>query len=272
MEGQPVSASRKRQRVGNGLTREELLASWQRCRHFLPQKRRFCNLWPSPGSVYCGNHRPPEEAVPERVLRLAGESADTQRVPCPVDPSHSVYKFNLEAHLKICNASKIAAEMEGKPYFALNCNSGSNQLEAGFAAICPEALAEKVERAYLREVLPSLEDSPAAVDSRAIEEKCIARLASLQTSFQRLRHVKQDAEIIAQLEHHGLFQEDTRRVFIELGAGKGKLGVSLAAAAPASRVVFIEREGQRRRADRLTDDDAHRFTRIRRRSSPQPVS
>lgn len=27
-----------------------------RCQYFLPQKKRSCRLFPSPGQIYCGNH------------------------------------------------------------------------------------------------------------------------------------------------------------------------------------------------------------------------
>lgn len=268
MEGDRSAApSLKKRRVGGDLSKEELLASWTRCHCYLPQKRRFCNLTPAPGSDFCGTHRPPEESLPDRVQRLAGEREEASRIPCPVDPSHTIYKFNLEAHLKICNASKHAAELQSMPYFSLNCNSGFNQLETPAPEISPEDLAAKVERVYLDEVLPCLELKFEAIECGHIEDKCVARLAKTQTSFQRLRHVKQDALIIAQLEQNKLFSPDTHGTFIELGAGKGKLGVSIAAVAPNARVVFVEREGQRRKADRPSDEDARRFTRIRRSAS-----
>lgn len=62
------------------------------------------------------------------------------------------------------------------------------------------------------------------------------------------------------------------RVFVEMGAGKGKLGVCLHVSvgetegtrvgeAEGARVVFVERAGQRRKADRA--DVSPRLSRIR---------
>lgn len=48
------------------------------------------------------------------------------RVPCPLDGAHSVYAFDLEKHVKVCNRIRQAAEMKSLPYYTENINSGSH--------------------------------------------------------------------------------------------------------------------------------------------------
>jgi tRNA:m4X modification enzyme len=254
---------RKRSRPSPEVTVEELLLKWTQCHYFLPKKMRLCNLGRTPGSNYCGNHRPTGEDVTERVKRQAS-SGDTSRIPCPVDPSHTIYKYNVDAHIKVCNVSKHLHELEKEAYYCLGCNSGSNEIQASEMreVIDSDKLAAKIRSCYHSYVLGTLHE-PVEDDNdiASIEELCISQLAKGQSSFQQLRHVKQDALIIRQMQAAHLFDKDVSKVYLELGAGKGKLGVSINAVSPLSRVVFIERSGQRRKADREGGDG--NFVRIR---------
>ena len=49
-----------------------------------------------------------------------------ERIPCPIDPSHSIYKHNLLLHSKICNIRTRQLEMREELFYCLNCNSGVN--------------------------------------------------------------------------------------------------------------------------------------------------
>ena len=49
-----------------------------------------------------------------------------ERIPCPIDPSHSIYKHNLLLHSKICNIRTRQLEMREEAFYCLNCNSGGN--------------------------------------------------------------------------------------------------------------------------------------------------
>ena len=50
-----------------------------------------------------------------------------ERIPCPIDPSHSIYKHNLLLHSKICNIRTRQLEMREEEFYCLNCNSGNNK-------------------------------------------------------------------------------------------------------------------------------------------------
>ena len=280
-----------------------LLQGWTQCCFFLPVKKRLCNLGRAPGSRYCGNHRPSHEAPSERVRRLAmasssseGNRSGAERIPCPVDPSHTIYLHNLAAHVQICNVSKDLKRLEQQSYYCKDCNSGSSHLWNNNSPpsegsdrnkeVCAKTLAAKIRDCFEDHVKAELEEPEVWKEEegqenkvqeeeegqdneekegagRGVYKEIMAQLGAEQTSFQRLRHIKQDADIISQMATFQLFSRDCRHVFIELGAGKGKLGVSLRVVAPLSRVVFVERSGQRRKADRVNADHAQSFLRIR---------
>nr|XP_054494622.1 tRNA:m(4)X modification enzyme TRM13 homolog isoform X2 [Agelaius phoeniceus] len=79
-----------------------------RCAHFVLRKKRFCRMIPAPGRRFCGEHGHEEE------------QNDRKRIPCPLDPKHTVYEDQLQKHLKKCNSRE-----KPKPvYFVQDINAG----------------------------------------------------------------------------------------------------------------------------------------------------
>ncbi|XP_058664089.1 tRNA:m(4)X modification enzyme TRM13 homolog isoform X1 [Ammospiza nelsoni] len=79
-----------------------------RCAHFVLRKKRFCRMIPAPGRRFCGEHGHEEE------------QNDRKRIPCPLDPKHTVYEDQLQKHLKKCNSRD-----KPKPvYFVQDINAG----------------------------------------------------------------------------------------------------------------------------------------------------
>ncbi|CAM9947364.1 unnamed protein product, partial [Hapterophycus canaliculatus] len=60
---------------------------------------------------YCGTH-------------MGATQGKGKRVPCPVDPNHTVFEQQLASHVKICNLTLQQAQMETQPYYAKGINSG----------------------------------------------------------------------------------------------------------------------------------------------------
>ncbi|KAM9283848.1 tRNA:m(4)X modification enzyme TRM13 homolog isoform 3-T3 [Morus bassanus] len=79
-----------------------------RCAYFVARKKRFCKMLPAPGRRFCGEHG------------LQEEENGRKRVPCPLDPKHTVYEDQLQKHLKKCNSRE-----KPKPvYFVRDINAG----------------------------------------------------------------------------------------------------------------------------------------------------
>lgn len=90
------------------------------------RKSRYCKQPPRTGSVYCGCHL------------VSDAATDRKRIPCPADPSHSIYEDRLKKHMKKCNAYKRARTQEAQPYFVRGINAGDPKA-AGAGATGPEA-------------------------------------------------------------------------------------------------------------------------------------
>ncbi|XP_049665120.1 tRNA:m(4)X modification enzyme TRM13 homolog isoform X4 [Accipiter gentilis] len=79
-----------------------------RCAYFVERKKRFCKMIPASGRRFCGEHGQQEE------------ENDRKRIPCPLDPKHTVYEDQLQKHLKKCNSRE-----KPKPvYFVQDINAG----------------------------------------------------------------------------------------------------------------------------------------------------
>ncbi|XP_010276530.1 PREDICTED: tRNA:m(4)X modification enzyme TRM13 homolog [Nelumbo nucifera] len=84
----------------------------RRCKFWLPKKNRFCANAPLKESLFCGNHNPrPVE----------------QRIPCPLDPSHTVLQENLEAHVKRCPLLKQVQSLKLQPFYKRGINAGRDE-------------------------------------------------------------------------------------------------------------------------------------------------
>jgi tRNA:m4X modification enzyme len=75
------------------------------------------------GSLYCGNHLPTGEQVASNKAKKFKKEC-RERVPCPIDPRHTCYKYDLEKHILICNKRKDAETMKKLPFYSDNINSG----------------------------------------------------------------------------------------------------------------------------------------------------
>ncbi|XP_053893065.1 tRNA:m(4)X modification enzyme TRM13 homolog isoform X3 [Malaclemys terrapin pileata] len=79
-----------------------------RCGYFVERKKRFCKMIPAQGRRFCGEHGHQEE------------ENDRKRIPCPLDPKHTVYEDQLQKHFKKCNSRE-----KPKPaYFVQDINAG----------------------------------------------------------------------------------------------------------------------------------------------------
>ncbi|PON43207.1 Methyltransferase TRM [Parasponia andersonii] len=194
-----------------------------RCSFWLPKKNRFCANTRIHDSLFCGNHN----------LR-----SDHQWIPCPIDPSHSVLKENLEGHLKRCPFVKQVQSLTVQPFYQKGINSGieegpeedetkrpakvgnlaladNNNPDSRFLdhvtsemkrnAVHSMSLAEFCK---LIEKIESVHESMCRDirDSYKIPEACgiwIKREIDVKLPFQE-KHVTQQASILGNLEEFGL--------------------------------------------------------------------
>ena len=83
-----------------------------RCSMWLESRHRYCHMQRTRGSLYCKPHTP-----------------DAARVPCPLDPHHTVLPQDLEKHLKRCPGTALS-RAAALPYYHKDCNAGSDSEDA----------------------------------------------------------------------------------------------------------------------------------------------
>ncbi|TMW68371.1 hypothetical protein Poli38472_005839 [Pythium oligandrum] len=268
---------------------------WDRCMFRIVRKNRFCNMERINGALFCGNHLPADAQVSSKSSQQF-KAELRSRVPCPIDGSHTVYQYDLEKHLKVCNKTRDAEAAKALPYYSENINSGTHavttreELKAAEVSIEASDDTEKEHDGPTAQQEQSLIDKLAALDfadlvkrvnsaydtcvgsipTEKLRHSCCDALLTEKTaagaSRAALRHIEQQASIIGHMERAKLL--DSKAAFLELGAGRGMLSLALAQTFPDSLYVLIDRAGSRGKADHfirdnMSDTSAHKVMRAK---------
>ncbi|XP_014794552.1 PREDICTED: tRNA:m(4)X modification enzyme TRM13 homolog [Calidris pugnax] len=178
-----------------------------RCAYFVARKKRFCKMIPAPGKRFCGEHGQQEE------------ENDRKRIPCPLDPKHTVYEDQLQKHLKKCNSRE-----KPKPvYFVQDINAGLKDVAEIPEKQVPISSLSKDE---LQNLIIKLKKASNGLELR-LKEQILSHQA-LQEALNdpkngesAFKHLKQQASILGNMEKLHLLGPG--RCFVEFGAGRGKL-------------------------------------------------
>ncbi|KAM6938532.1 tRNA:m(4)X modification enzyme TRM13 homolog isoform 1-T1 [Lycodopsis pacificus] len=175
-----------------------------RCGFFVEKKKRFCKMIVARGKVFCGEHATMEEG-------------GSRRIPCPLDPKHTVSENKLEKHLKKCNSR----EKEKPVYYVENINSGSADGET----LHQVSLSER-SRTELQSLLDKLKTAVTGLrcdveDSVLSHPVLQEELNNPKNGDSAHKHLKQQSSLLGHLEALGLLGRG--RCFVEFGAGRGKL-------------------------------------------------
>ncbi|XP_077219311.1 methyltransferase isoform X2 [Tasmannia lanceolata] len=194
----------------------------RRCKFWLPKKNRFCANAPLQESEFCGNHKPGWEQL---------------RIPCPIDPSHSILRENLDAHVKRCPLQKQVHQLQMQPFYKKGVNGGrdedsselitSDKVEehpsSKFTKSCSESsdISSEMKRNAIykmsvpefTELLTKIKSIHTSItssmqDSYAIPEACsiwIKTQVDRKLPFQE-KHILQQASILGNLEAFGILQ------------------------------------------------------------------
>ncbi|KAJ8755693.1 hypothetical protein K2173_022636 [Erythroxylum novogranatense] len=233
----------------------------QRCQFWLPKKNRFCANTPLHDSQFCGNHTP----------RSHG-----QWITCPVDPSHSVLKENLEGHAKRCPLLKQNQSLWLQPFYQKGINAGGEGGEGDddTTSEMKRSAVYAMSRPDFCQLVEKIVSVHASIckdirDSYKMPEACniwINREVDRKLPFQE-KHVKQQASILGNMEEFGVLKSchgrdrsyaeglngdviDCIPAVVEFGAGRGYLTQMLADCYGIKRVLMVERKSYKHKADR----------------------
>lgn len=212
------------------------------CKFFVVRKKRYCKMNVAKGKEYCGEHDKSEKT----------EDSDSHRIPCPLDPKHTVYANKLQKHLKICNArpredipkyiktgvnmsgSLGDSEQEESQKFSLHeveedeLNLAIEKINQLFKEFV-EGTIEKLD--YNHEILKEELEKPGYGQST-------------------LRHLIQTSAILGIMNHLEFLKPDT--CYIEYGAGKGGVSYWLAKTIENfenSKVLLLDKASHRHKKD-----------------------
>ncbi|NXG23759.1 TRM13 enzyme, partial [Grallaria varia] len=178
-----------------------------RCAHFVRRKGRFCRMAPAPGRRFCGEHGQQEE------------QNDRKRIPCPLDPKHTVYEDQLQKHLKKCNSRE-----KPKPvYFVQDINAGLKDVaeipekQVSLSSLSIEELQNLIIRLKKASNGLELHLKEQILSHQALQEA----LNDPKNGESAFKHLKQQASILGNMEKLHLLGPG--RCFVEFGAGRGKL-------------------------------------------------
>ncbi|XP_025923083.1 tRNA:m(4)X modification enzyme TRM13 homolog isoform X1 [Apteryx rowi] len=199
MEAEPAAAE------GAGT---EMAAPQQgRCAHFVERKKRFCKMVPAPGRRFCGEHGQQEK------------ENDRKRIPCPLDPKHTVYEDQLQKHLKKCNSRE-----KPKPvYFVQDINAGLKdvaevpEIQMPISSLSKEELEDLITKLKKASNGLELHLKEQILSHQALQEA----LNDPKNGESAFKHLKQQASILGNMEKLHLLGPG--RCFVEFGAGRGKL-------------------------------------------------
>ncbi|KAI5609845.1 tRNA:m(4)X modification enzyme TRM13-like [Silurus asotus] len=178
-----------------------------RCAFYVAKKKRYCKMVVGKGKRFCGEHG------------NVDSDSDRKRIPCPLDPKHTVYEDILKKHLEKCNSKQ-----KPKPvYYVQDINAGPGTEdddavdEVSLAERSKEELDSLIQK--LKTAVKGLNTEPDAslLSHPALNEA----LNDPKNGNFAFKHLKQQASILGNMEALELLGPE--RCYVEFGAGKGKL-------------------------------------------------
>lgn len=212
-----------------------------KCGFYMSQKKRYCGMSTRSGATFCLEH--------------LTEGSERARVPCPLDPNHTVWASNLARHVKKCNKLKQQHANDNEPFYARDLNV-LPAASGGAAAAPPEAavlgtiaVLERIDTARLAE--PRL-------DCKTNEYMETHRCAEVVANT---KHARQQSSLIQHMLEHGLLDQTC---FVEFGCGRAELSryvhqVALQGPANEPRFTLIDRASNRMKFDSKFRDDYERL-------------
>ncbi|XP_056133501.1 tRNA:m(4)X modification enzyme TRM13 homolog isoform X1 [Lampris incognitus] len=177
-----------------------------RCGFYVERKRRFCKMVVGIGNQFCGEHANAENGNTKR------------RIPCPLDPKHTVFENCLSQHLKKCNNRD-----KPKPvYYVEDVNAGSGDEDVLDDQIALAQRSKAELDVYLQKLKTAVKEFDLKLDESILSHPVLNQeLDNPKNGDAAFKHLKQQASILGNMEALSLL--GANKCFVEFGAGRGKL-------------------------------------------------
>ncbi|SMN22453.1 similar to Saccharomyces cerevisiae YOL125W TRM13 2'-O-methyltransferase responsible for modification of tRNA at position 4 [Maudiozyma saulgeensis] len=97
-----------------------------RCQYLIVKKDRQCGMTRRADEQYCSEHLNLLKKNSGTLIHSGVNSEERERIPCPLDPNHSVWKDQLSRHLKKCNKFKLSHVNDNETFFNKDMNINNN--------------------------------------------------------------------------------------------------------------------------------------------------
>lgn len=206
------------------------------CEFYLIKKKRLCSMTKSKNNRYCSEH-----------LNNSYEDYDShrsrKRIPCTLDPKHSVWADQLQKHLKKCNKSKLEIKKLESNCFKNNFNILYNDSE----------IEEVVSDEMIIKSLPILKRINEGEFTEELETQILFnkifeefRFCQLQTNK---KHAIQHSSLIGTMKKCNLWPiNDSKNCFIEFGCGRGEFSRAV------NQTILLESENTYKSVDYILID------------------
>lgn len=185
--------------------RKEKQIAPNRCEHYLEHKKRQCAMQRKAGQRFCSEH-------------MAYENTDgdldtkQRRIPCPLDPKHSIWELDLEAHLKKCNAKP--AEVH-EAWYKKNFNTTYGD------DVVAKTENSKTNDETFDKVVKIIEQFSETVEPLVEKQESHPGLDSWLEGKKNQKHILQQLSLIGSMRGKGLLSSSS--FYVEFGCGKGEL-------------------------------------------------
>ncbi|KAG0346732.1 tRNA:m(4)X modification enzyme TRM13 [Podila humilis] len=177
------------------------------------------------GNKYCGEHHSMAETENNKNtenIENNAEKAARKRVPCPFDPSHTVWEDDMKPHLYKCNARpKDAPSLFCKDVnltLQREANPGVHTPVDMLGNLSQERLIKLIQKVrdihakYVPKIRTAILDHSALDDRRKITKN--------------VKHAHQQASLLGHMDRLQMLSDPTT-CFVEFGAGRGELSAYL---------------------------------------------
>ena len=144
---------------------------WTRCKFYQSRKQRFCNLPRAPLSLFCAHH------VPSLVVDSSGAddagngpvAVGRKRIPCPFDPSHSIFADEARGHALRCASVIQAKALKAQPFYSFRANAGSMSAADDASTLAVRAIIGNVSEVEIENAAPTATRAGTGALSRIID-------------------------------------------------------------------------------------------------------
>lgn len=216
------------------------------CMYFLPKKRRLCRFAPVRGEKYCVEHC---YLFSSKLASATNEIEFADRIPCPLDSSHTCSKSKLSKHMKKCNATKSIPK---EAWYVKDINSDSTAKKENLDMVLSLKDAGIEEVKFLISKISAMETLSVHPYIPDIHPALFNELQSLQNCPKALKHTRQNSSLLCLMEKHKLIRVPA--CIVEFGAGRAQFTDSVIQAIESDRLtechfVIVDRGVNRRKKD-----------------------